>query len=81
MLPFSLLSVQGQQINQKDLIKKNGLVLAFICNHCPYVKDIIDRVVLDFKELNSIDVGTVAIMPNDADNYPEDSYEKMIIFL
>ena len=69
MLSFSLLSVQGQQIHQKDLIKKNGLVIAFICNHCPYVKDIINRVVLDFEELNSIDVGTVAIMPNDVDNY------------
>ena len=80
MLSFGLLSVQGQQIHQKDLIKKNGLVIAFICNHCPYVKDIINRVVLDFKELNSIDVGTVAIMPNDVDNYPEDSYEKMISF-
>ena len=78
--PFELLSVQGSNVNEKILFKKNGLVIAFICNHCPYVKDIINRLVMDFQELNGIDVGTVAIMPNDAESYPEDSYENMIKF-
>ncbi|MDC3023884.1 redoxin domain-containing protein, partial [Alphaproteobacteria bacterium] len=40
----------------------------------------INRIVIDFNELNSLEVGTVAIMPNDVDSYPEDSYENMIIF-
>ena len=75
--PFNLLSVQGENLDQERLFKYNGLVIAFICNHCPYVKDIISRIVLDFKELANMDVGTVAIMPNDTESYPEDSYENM----
>ncbi len=59
------------------LKKKNGMVIAFICNHCPYVKDIISKVVNDFDILQSLDVGVAAIMPNDTEQYPEDSYEKM----
>ena len=78
--PFSLLSVDGNIITDKDLIKSNGLIVAFICNHCPYVKDIIGRMVNDFKELEKLEVGTAAIMPNDANNYPEDSYDNMIKF-
>ena len=80
LVPFKLLSVDGKIVNHKELVKKNGLVISFICNHCPYVKDIINRIVIDFNELNSLEVGTVAIMPNDVDSYPEDSYENMIIF-
>ena len=80
LIPFNLLSVDGNKVNEKSLFKKNGLVLAFICNHCPYVKDIINRVVKDFNELNNINVGTAAIMPNDTESYPEDSYENMIKF-
>ena len=78
--PFELLSVQGGNVNYKNLFKKNGLVISFICNHCPYVKDIINRLVIDFQELNRIDIGTVAVMPNDTESYPEDSYENMIKF-
>ena len=43
--PFNLLSVQGDNLDQERLFKYNGLVIAFICNHCPYVKDIISRIV------------------------------------
>ena len=78
--PFSLLSVAGNVITDKDLIKSNGLVVAFICNHCPYVTDIVGRMVDDFKELEKLEVGTTAIMPNDTDSYPEDSYDNMIRF-
>ena len=62
------------------IFKNNGLAIAFICNHCPYVKDIINRMVEDFNELLKIKVGVVAIMPNDTNTYPEDSYENMIKF-
>ena len=58
-------------------MKTNGIVVAFICNHCPYVKDIIDRVVEDFNELEKLNVGSVAIMSNDVESYPEDSFENM----
>ncbi len=77
---FKLLSVSGKRVNVNNLIKTNGLVIAFICNHCPYVKDIINRMVEDFIELEKQDVGLVAIMPNDTENYPEDSFDKMIRF-
>ena len=80
MKPFSLLSVSGNYINCQDIKKPNGLVIAFICNHCPYVKDIVNRMVKDFNELINLDVGIIAIMSNDAESYPEDSYENMIKF-
>ncbi|MEM5472337.1 thioredoxin family protein [Hoeflea sp. AS60] len=58
----------------------NGLVVAFICNHCPYVKAVIDRIVRDADELAGLGVGFVAISSNDVDAYPEDSFENMKIF-
>ena len=74
---FELLDVSEKIISLNDISKRNGIVLAFICNHCPYVKDIISRIVHDFNILQSLDVGVAAIMPNDTEQYPEDSYEKM----
>ena len=58
----------------------NGLVVAFICNHCPYVKGVIDRIVRDARDLEAHGVGFVAICSNDAETYPEDSFEKMKAF-
>ncbi|MCE7028171.1 thioredoxin family protein [Jiella avicenniae] len=55
----------------------NGLLVAFICNHCPYVKAIVDRLVRDARDLSAIGVGTVAVCSNDADAYPQDSFENM----
>ena len=77
---FSLLNVDNNLISLDQVIRKNGLVIAFICNHCPYVKDLISRLVKDFDYLQNIQVGTVTIMPNDTKNYPEDSFEKMKSF-
>ncbi len=74
---FSLLNIDNTYLEMQKIIKDNGLVIAFICNHCPYVKDIIVRLVEDFQYLQSLNVGTVAVMPNDADKYPEDSFENM----
>ena len=78
--PFKLLSVSGKILDESKLVKPNGLVIAFICNHCPYVKDILSRMLEDFNELKKLNVGLVAIMPNDVDSYPEDSFDKMIEF-
>ena len=55
----------------------NGLLVMFICNHCPYVKAVIDRLVRDTNELKEFGVNSVAIMSNDPADYPEDSFENM----
>ncbi len=59
---------------------RNGLVVAFICNHCPYVKAVISRVVHDADDLKAEGIGFVAINANDADTYPDDSFDKMKLF-
>ncbi|MCC0036258.1 MAG: thioredoxin family protein [Hoeflea sp.] len=59
---------------------EKGLVVAFICNHCPYVKAVIDRIVRDARDLAELGVGFVAISSNDVDAYPEDSFENMKLF-
>lgn len=71
--PFSLLDPNGKTYNLSDLQGKNGLVIAFICNHCPYVKNIIDRLVNDAKLLQMKGVNVVAINSNDYSYVPEDS--------
>lgn len=60
-----------------DQAGKNGLVVAFICNHCPYVKAVIKRIVRDANDLSKEGVGFVAISSNDATAYPEDSFDEM----
>ena len=56
---------------------KNGTLVMFICNHCPYVKAVMDRIVRDVDELRGLGVGAVAISSNDAVHYPEDSFDNM----
>jgi peroxiredoxin len=63
-----------------DCAGPNGLVVAFICNHCPYVKAVIDRIVRDAIDLETYGIGFVAINANDADAYPDDSFGKMKAF-
>jgi peroxiredoxin len=58
----------------------NGLVVAFICNHCPYVKAVISRIVRDASDLKAEGIGFVAINANDAGTYPEDSFANMKLF-
>ncbi|MCF6320381.1 MAG: thioredoxin family protein [Rhizobiaceae bacterium] len=58
----------------------NGLLVAFICNHCPYVVSVISRIVRDANELKDHGVGFVAISANDVEAYPQDSFENMKIF-
>lgn len=63
-----------------DQAGPNGLVVVFICNHCPYVKAAIDRIVRDAKDLAAYGIGFVAINSNDASAYPEDSFDRMVEF-
>lgn len=76
-IDFSLKGVDGKTYTFEDVRGENGTVIAFICNHCPYVKAIIHRFVDDMKALEAKGVKCVAIMPNDAERYPDDSFEKM----
>ncbi|CAK8163432.1 Thioredoxin family protein [Candidatus Xenohaliotis californiensis] len=80
-IDFILRDVSGKMVALNDFKNKglNGLVVAFICNHCPYVLAIIDKIVKDADELQKKNIGFVAIMPNDYDSYPQDSFDNMII--
>lgn len=77
---FKLKNIDGQWIGLSDCMGKNGLLIAFICNHCPYVKAIAQRFSQTAKQLQAQGIGVVAIMPNDTENYPADSFENMIKF-
>lgn len=75
---FNLLGVDGQRYTLANSAGKNGLLVMFICNHCPYVKAIKTRLVDDCRELLKYGINTIAIQSNDTENYPEDSYERMM---
>ncbi len=75
---FSLKNIDGKITKSGDIIGENGLLVAFICNHCPYVKAIVKNLVEDALDLKKIGINTVAINPNDATEYPDDSFENMI---
>ena len=74
---FALKGVDGKTYSLVDVRGPNGTLIVFICNHCPYVKASIDRIVAEARALREIGIGTIAIMPNDTDAYPEDSLENM----
>ena len=67
----------GNKHQLSDLAGPGGLVVAFICNHCPYVKAVIGRIVRDASNLRDNGIGFVAINSNDATSHPEDSFENM----
>src|SRR5260221_813035 len=77
---FGLRGVDGRSYGLADVKGPSGLIVAFICNHCPYVRAQIDRLVRDLDELRRHGVGAVAIMPNDTAAYPEDRFEAMQAF-
>ncbi|MBC8494226.1 MAG: thioredoxin family protein [bacterium] len=74
---FELKGVDGKIHTLESCKGENGLLVMFICNHCPYVKAIIDRIIRDTGELKAIGLNTVAIMSNNPDEYQEDSFENM----
>ncbi|QQA42515.1 thioredoxin family protein [Pelagovum pacificum] len=77
---FRLVATDTHFYSLDDLKGENGLVLAFICNHCPYVKAVIDRIVRDAGDLAPLGVGFAAICSNDPESHPDDSYENMQAF-
>lgn len=76
-IDFDLPGTDGQRHTLASCRGPNGLLVMFICNHCPYVKAIIDRLLRDCRELAGHGIGCVAIMSNDVAEYPEDSPERM----
>ncbi|HEY7242556.1 MAG TPA: thioredoxin family protein [Xanthobacteraceae bacterium] len=77
---FALRGVDGKTHTLADVRGGNGTLIAFICNHCPYVRAVIGRMVDEANALRRIGIGTIAIMPNDTDAYPEDSFDNMKAF-
>ncbi len=77
---FNLLGINGEYYTLDKVKKDKGLVIAFICNHCPYVKAIASKIARDATALQDMGVGFIAINPNDAGSYPEDSYDNMQLF-
>jgi peroxiredoxin len=74
---FRLPATDGRTYTLADVAGEKGTVIAFICNHCPYVKASIDRFIADARALMKEGIGVVAICSNDATAYPEDSFENM----
>ena len=77
---FELKSTDNKVISLNDVKGENGTLIMFICNHCPYVKAVIDNIVEDCKNLESHGIKSIAVCSNDVKNYPEDSFENMIKF-
>jgi peroxiredoxin len=74
---FNLPGVDGRQWALGDAMGANGLLVMFICNHCPYVKAIRPRLVSDLAELKQLGIHAIAIMSNDPTDYAEDSFDNM----
>ncbi|MDP1652330.1 MAG: thioredoxin family protein [Rhodocyclaceae bacterium] len=77
-IDFDLPGVDGKRHSLASARGPNGLLVMFICNHCPYVKAVIRRIVRDTRELATQGIGSIAIMSNDPSEYPEDSWNNMV---
>ncbi|MPZ47363.1 MAG: redoxin domain-containing protein [Betaproteobacteria bacterium] len=77
---FVLPGVDGRSYRLADVRGASGTLVAFICNHCPYVRVVVDRLVEEAHALAAIGIGTIAVMPNDTAGYPEDSFTNMQAF-
>ena len=73
-------STDNKLLSLDDVKGKKGTLIMFICNHCPYVKAVIEDIVNDCKELEKHEISSVAICSNDVKNYPEDSFDQMVKF-
>jgi peroxiredoxin len=74
---FDLPGTDGRRYSASEARGPNGLLVMFICNHCPYVKAVRERLVRDCRELREHGIGSIGIMSNDPADYPEDSFEQM----
>ena len=74
---FSLPATDGKTYDLSDVSGANGTLVMFICNHCPYVLSVLDRIIRDAHDLQAMGVGVAAISANDVVAYPQDSFENM----
>ncbi|MDH4189336.1 MAG: thioredoxin family protein [Betaproteobacteria bacterium] len=74
---FDLPGVDGRRHTPASARGPRGLLVMFLCNHCPYVKAVIERIVRDCRELALEGIGSIAVMSNDPADYPEDSFDNM----
>ena len=79
-LPFELKSTDNKIVSLDNIKGKNGTLIMFICNHCPYVKAITKELVEDNIVLKKIGINAIAICSNEFINYPDDSFDNMIKF-
>lgn len=77
---FDLMGTDGKRYGLNDVRGPNGTLIMFICNHCPYVLAIAERLAKDVEALKPHGIGAIAIMPNDTEAYPEDSFARMKSF-
>ena len=77
---FKLKSINNELVSLDDIKGDKATLVMFICNHCPYVKAIIKDLTKDCNDLKKEGINSVAIMSNDTNNYPEDSFENMVKF-
>ena len=75
---FALPATDGRAYARDDIAGPNGMLIMFICNHCPYVLAILDRLIEDARALQAVGIGVAAICSNDATAYPADSFENMV---
>ena len=75
---FSLPATDGKTYDLSDVSGPNGTLVMFICNHCPYVLSVLDRIIRDAHDLQAMGVGVAAISANDVVAYPQDSFENMV---
>lgn len=74
---FTLPGTDGRSWSLEQIAGPKGTLIMFICNHCPYVQAVMDRIVRDATDLQAIGVGVAAISSNDATDYPQDGFGKM----
>jgi len=77
-IDFALPGIDGEIWSLAECRGEKGLLVMFICNHCPYVQAVIDRIIRDARDLRPLGIGVVAISANDPIAYPEDSYDNMV---
>jgi peroxiredoxin len=75
--PFDLMATDGKRYTLDSVRGPKGTLVMFICNHCPYVKAVIDRIVRDANDLKEHGIGVIAINANDPVAYPDDSFDNM----
>ena len=77
---FSLPGIDGKNYTLGDVAGPKGLLVMFLCNHCPYVKRIAPRLGAEVRAIGALGIGAIGIMANDVSRYPEDSLENMEVF-